>query len=142
MSDRERVPQSQVWAGAPPSPRGTNFSLLSSWGACPPSQAGPDVLSAGGWPTLETPPPPPCPAVLSTGPLLQSTALGPGPRVSLPSRWRLWAPRLPRRPSSPRAQCRTRWLTRVGGRDVHVPVPGTWTRVCLCGGRNSVDVLH
>ena len=101
MSDRERVLQSQVWAGAPPSPRGTDFSFLSSWGTCPPSHAGPDVLSAGGCLTLETPPPPTCPAFLSTGPLLESTAPGPGPRLSLPSRWRLWGPRLPRRPSSP-----------------------------------------
>ena len=142
MSDRERVLQSQVWAGAPPSPRGTDFSFLSSWGTCPPSHAGPDVLSAGGCLTLERPPPPTCPVFLSTRPLLESTAPGPGPRLSLPSRWRLWGPRLPRRPSSPRAQCRTGWLTRMGGRDVHVPVPGTWTRVCLCGRRNSADVSH
>lgn len=40
-----------------------------------------------------------------------------------------------------RTQCRTRWLTRVGGRDVCVPAPGTWTRVRLCGGRNSADVV-
>lgn len=71
MSDRERVPQSQVWAGALPSPRGMDFSLLSSWGVCPPSQAGPVHLSAGGCLTLETPPPPLYPTAPSTGLLLR-----------------------------------------------------------------------
>ena len=127
-------PAESVWLVLCSLPGGWISPSCPPGGACPPSQASPDVLCWRLSDLQDTSSS--MSRGFSTGPLLEATLHGclfPAGGDS-GSHTFLVVP-LPQGPVQDQV------VNRVGGRDVCVPVPGTWTRVRLCGGRNSADVI-